>query len=317
MSNNNTVPTIDEETKKRLELYGSPKSADTQTEQALSDLQKHYSQQSANLAQSRKQEKEDAYVLYQRMQKYMPQYLKSLGMTGLGVSETYASQAMGDYQNNLSSIEQAYRQEQQALDAERYDRESNLLANYATAKEDERMAMAENVYAPKFEQFINGLEAEMEDNGGAVSQESFDEVMAWLETNKNNMPASVYNAYVEQMNEFFDTNSEEIQKEATNAVQSNGFTFYAPDAKTEKEDMQYYRVEVARNMDAITEAAKKLYGEEIPYGTVYAKKTANGKVVYFMYGKTKNGEEGWMRQKGTVKDKTKNSNKRADQIDNE
>lgn len=274
MNNNNKATTLaeeqkrqEEETKKLMELYGSPKSADTQTEQSLNDLQNYYSQQSANLAQSRKQEKEDAYVLYQRMQKYMPQYLKSLGMTGLGVSETYASQAMGDYQNNLSGIEQAYRQEQQALDSEKYDRQSNILANYATAKEDERQGVWDNVLESKYGELLVEMDKEKTENG-EVSQETYDKTMAWIEANKDKLPNTVYQQLMAQMQGYQPKVEEETEQSKVSNV--DGGSVY------NISDISYGMLINAStaNIKGLIKAYDGL--ENIPSGTVY-KSSKNGR----------------------------------------
>ena len=198
---------------KDLEQYASPSSSADRAVQQITDLEAAYGQQSQNLAQSRKQEKEDAYVLYQRMQKYMPQYLKSLGMTGLGVSETYASQAMGDYQNNLSSIEQAYRQEQQALDSEKNAAISGIKENYATEKENERTSIWENVLGYNYKELLNAMDKEKTENG-EVSQETHDKTMAWIEANKDKLPNTVYQQLMAQMQGYQPKVKEETEQES-------------------------------------------------------------------------------------------------------
>ena len=253
---------------KDLEQYASPSSSADRAVQQITDLEAAYGQQSQNLAQSRKQEKEDAYVLYQRMQKYMPQYLKSLGMTGLGVSETYASQAMGDYQNNLSSIEQAYRQEQQALDSEKNAAISGIKENYAAEKENERTSIWENVLGYNYTELLNAMDKEKTENG-EVSQETYDKTMAWIEANKDKLPNTVYQQLMAQM-QGYQPKVEEESTEQSKVGNVEGGSVY------NISDISYGMLINASTAD-IRGLIKAYDGlENIPSGTVY-KSSKNGR----------------------------------------
>ena len=264
---------------KDLEQYASPSSSADRAVQQITDLEAAYGQQSQNLAQSRKQEKEDAYVLYQRMQKYMPQYLKSLGMTGLGVSETYASQAMGDYQNNLSSIEQAYRQEQQALDSEKNAAISGIKENYAAEKENERTSIWENVLGYNYKELLNAMGKEKTENG-EVSQETYDKTMAWIEENKDKLPNTVYQQLMAQMQGYQPKVKEETEQSKVSNVE---------DGNIYKSSSLSYKIAASGTLSDIKGLVKAYDGfENIPSGTVY-KSSKNGR--YYLISSNKLGQK--------------------------
>ena len=264
---------------KDLEQYASPSSSADRAVQQITDLEAAYGQQSANLAQSRKQEKEDAYVLYQRMQKYMPQYLKSLGMTGLGVSETYASQAMGDYQNNLSSIEQAYRQEQQALDSEKNAAISGIKENYAAEKENERTSIWEIVLGYNYKELLNAMDKEKTENG-EVSQETYDKTMAWIEANKDKLPNTVYQQLMAQMQGYQPKVKEETEQSKVSNVE---------DGNIYKSSSLSYKIAASGTLSDIKGLVKAYDGfENIPSGTVY-KSSKNGR--YYLISSNKLGQK--------------------------
>lgn len=264
---------------KDLEQYASPSSSADRAVQQITDLEAAYGQQSQNLAQSRKQEKEDAYVLYQRMQKYMPQYLKSLGMTGLGVSETYASQAMGDYQNNLSSIEQAYRQEQQALDSEKNAAISGIKENYAAEKENERTSIWEIVLGYNYKELLNAMDKEKTENG-EVSQETYDKTMAWIEANKDKLPNTVYQQLMAQMQGYQPKVKEETEQSKVSNVE---------DGNIYKSSSLSYKIAASGTLSDIKGLVKAYDGfENIPSGTVY-KSSKNGR--YYLISSNKLGQK--------------------------
>ena len=278
---------------KDLEQYASPSSSADRAVQQITDLEAAYGQQSQNLAQSRKQEKEDAYVLYQRMQKYMPQYLKSLGMTGLGVSETYASQAMGDYQNNLSSIEQAYRQEQQALDSEKNAAISGIKENYAAEKENERTSIWENVLGYNYTQLLDAMDKEKTENG-EVSQETYDKTMAWIEANKDKLPNTVYQQLMAQMQGYQPKVEEESTESASESAIGNNPTFNVNgntiyNKGVVQTGLQDFKSVSNLTQNKIIENMARAFGsvENIPIGAVYQDATSG---IFYIIGKKENGK---------------------------
>lgn len=307
------------------ETYGTPKetpslSADAQYQQQSHRLDEYYNAQSEAYKQSKAQQKEDAYVLYQRMQKYVPEYLKSLGMTGLGVSETYASQATNDYQNNLSAIEQAYARDQSALDLEKFDRQSELEAAYATQKGAEQESLYANVYFPKYEELITELQLEENKGGGYVAPESINKVKQWIESVRSEVGEAGYKEMMANLEQHFgsavvadtegngqvnnnaQTGSEESKVESkptttvTDPVNINGNTLYPAGS------FSYY-VNGAADKDTTNKLLTQIaavYGsvENIPTGIVY--KVGNQYYVYMVNPKT--GEKLLAKAKG-VKEK--------------
>jgi len=279
-----------------IDTYGTPKatpslSADDQYQIQSHRLDEYYNAQSEAYKQSKAQQKEDAYVLYQRMQKYVPEYLKSLGMTGLGVSESYASQATNDYQNSLSGIEQAYARDQSALAQEKFDRQSELEAAYATQKGAEQESLYTEVYFPKYEELITELQLEENKGGGYVAPESINKVKQWIESVRSEVGEAAYKEMMANLEQNYQPKpTPEASTESGNTVNPvtdvNGNTVY--DKGVVSIGVQDLGNVSSSTSGLILKNVARVYGgeENIPAGVVY--RDGMSQQFYVIY--RKNGE---------------------------
>lgn len=153
----------------------------------------------AELEKSRVKQRQMADITHEKLKKYLPNYLKSQGMSGLGLSGEYELQAYNNFANTLAnidaknneakvSLENAYNEEINKNNAAYYadaaKASKEVWDNYLT-EEKAKVSGADTVLEKMFDNFA--------DENGKISLENFNELQNYVEQNKHTFTEKGYN----------------------------------------------------------------------------------------------------------------------------
>lgn len=99
-------------------------------EQQLAMMQSQYEQNQQMLDQAKSQERREADILHSRMMKYLPEQMRSQGLSGLGISQSVLANAQNSLSSQLSDINQYYTQQAQMGNSEYQQNQMDLMQNY-------------------------------------------------------------------------------------------------------------------------------------------------------------------------------------------
>ena len=98
-------------------------------------LDQQHAQSKSALEMQKNQEQQAAAINYQKLMKYLPEYQKSMGLKGNGMSETALLDAAARYRSEQGRIASEYASRQDNVDSQY---RQNLLDLYSQAEEQEK-----------------------------------------------------------------------------------------------------------------------------------------------------------------------------------
>ncbi len=153
----------------------------TNENEELSLLEKNYNIAKDSLDASKQRSQQNASVTLEKLKKYLPEYVKSQGMGGTGMSETSLLQAYNDYSRNMSDIESNYQQQH-----------NELLSNYNTAKLEKETAAQDNLYQVEMTNLSN-LYDSLKGTDGKISEEDYNKLSTYVDDIKTSIGDDNYN----------------------------------------------------------------------------------------------------------------------------
>ncbi len=166
-------------TNKELDQYINPNSGYGR-QKTLMDQQRAAANR--NLEVQKKQEQQAAAIQHQKLLKYLPEYQKSMGLKGNGMSETALLDANARYRSEQGRINSEYSARQDAVN-EQY--RQNLLDLY-TRVEAEQKQDRENLYnkakdaitswqgsSEELTKYVEGLSGQLDDNDYAILKDVY------------------------------------------------------------------------------------------------------------------------------------------------
>lgn len=106
------------------------------------------------LGLTKRNQERGAYVNFQKLLKYLPEYLQKSGLAGLGISPSAVIDAYGQYQNALNAIEESIQNNRTEYETQRLadvasleQNRANALANYNLQKAQAESGVYDNYYA--------------------------------------------------------------------------------------------------------------------------------------------------------------------------
>lgn len=109
------------------------------------ELQGQYNDSLAALDTNKNTAMQQADVLHQRVEKYLPTQLKAQGLGGLGIGQQMQLDAYNDYASNIGKINSEYNANRTDLDSSHNSALAELERGYLTSKAESDLAAADNV----------------------------------------------------------------------------------------------------------------------------------------------------------------------------
>ncbi len=153
----------------------------TNENEELSLLDKNYNIAKDSLDASKQRSQQNANVTLEKLKKYLPEYVKSQGMGGTGMSETSLLQAYSDYSRNMSDIESSYQQQH-----------NELLSNYNTTKLEKETAAQDNLYQVEMTNLSN-LYDSLKGTDGKISEDDYNKLSTYVDDIKGSIGDDNYN----------------------------------------------------------------------------------------------------------------------------
>lgn len=161
------------------------------------ELQGQYNDSIAALDANKNTAMQQADVLHQRVEKYLPTQLKAQGLGGLGIGQQMQLDAYNDYASNIGKINSEYNANRTDLDSSHNSALAELDRNYLTDKSNRELATSQEVmntineyrddFANDSKELLADLKEYLNEEGpnylnsdGSISESNYNKLLEYL-----------------------------------------------------------------------------------------------------------------------------------------
>ena len=152
---------------------------DTARENAKQNKMAYYKTLESELNNEKTAQEQMASITLDKLQKYLPNQLKALGLSNSGASESTLLKAHSNYMNTMADISSNYNSQKNEL--ERYKLEDLAAID---EKYDEKMEAASFENYNLFEQHVQSLLGKYKDENGKLSTSEKNDILAYIDGKK-------------------------------------------------------------------------------------------------------------------------------------
>lgn len=238
-------------------------------------LEQNYLDSVNALEASKRQSQQEASIMYDKLQKYLPQQIQAQGLGGLGVSESAMLKAQSQYSNTMTDISNSYNENKATLDANKQSNLTDLELAYMENKTNLDISKREDLQAT-YDKEKDAYYAKTDEQYAEIrsiiesSKMSTEELQEYLQSQKGSLTEDKYNILMQVAQNVGSANLENKQDEAFSMVEglinsSNYMTSDEMNALIDQHinDLNAEDVEYLRNYAAnIANQNKETYNNE-------------------------------------------------------